>query len=270
MTALGMCTATLLREPLGDASNDDLRATVDAAVAAGCRDLSIWAHHLESIGDVRTSGARLAALEAATAWAGGDRDAAAAEAQHLATLAAEHGAATIAAVTLDPTVDDLDRARDHLALLVAGAEEAGATVCVEFLPWSGIPTLAVAWDLVEPLGPRAGILLDTWHWQRQPGGPCPDLLGTIPGDRIHYVQLCDAAAAPSGDSFEEAMTARLLPGDGVVDFGDVLAVLDRIGAQPYVATEIFNTALVADLGSAGAARAMAAAARSLDARFPSG
>jgi sugar phosphate isomerase/epimerase len=265
-----MCTATLLREPLGDASDDELRATVDAAVAAGCVEISMWAHHLERAGDVRAAGARVAAVEAATTWAGPDPEASAAEARHLAALAAEHGATIIAAVTLEPAIDDLDRAREHLAAVVAAAEEVSAQVCVEFLPWSGLPTLAAAWDLVEPLGPRAGILLDTWHWQRQPGGPSPDVLATIPGERIGYVQLCDAAGAPTGDTFDEAMTARALPGEGVVDFAEVIVGLDRIGARPFVATEIFNTALVAARGSVGAAAAMATATRSLDARFALG
>jgi len=261
MTTLGMCTATLLGEPMGQASSSEIRGTVEAAVASGCTEISVWAHHLEAVSDVASLGAHVAAIEAATVWATGDTDAATAEARHFAGLAAEHGATTIAAVTLEPDVGDMERARDNLAVLVAAAEDVDAHVCVEFLPWSAIPSLAAAWDLVEPLGPRAGILLDTWHWQRQPGGPNPELLATIPGERIGYVQVCDAGPVPSGESFEEAMTARLLPGDGVVDFGELVTVLDHIGAHPFVATEIFNSKLVGERGSRGAAEAMAAAAR---------
>jgi sugar phosphate isomerase/epimerase len=54
----------------------------------------------------------------------------------------------------------------------------------------------------------------------------------------------------------EAMTSRLLPGDGVVDFPALLAGLAAIEARPFVATEVFNPSLVADRGPAGAATAM--------------
>ena len=123
----------------------------------------------------------------------------------------------IAAITMDPARPDLERARGNLALVVAAAAGVGAQVCVEFLPWSGIPDLATAWELVEPLGAGAGILLDTWHWVRQPGGPNPELLARIPGERIGYVQLCDAALDAGDDIMAEAMGQRLLPGDGEFD-----------------------------------------------------
>jgi hypothetical protein len=58
----------------------------------------------------------------------------------------------------------------------------------------GIPTPA-ANDLVVAVDdPVAGIVVDCWHWQRQPGGP--DLSSWIaPRRRIAYLQLCDAARA---------------------------------------------------------------------------
>ena len=89
--------------------------------------------------------------------------------------------------------------------------------------------------------------------------PNPDLLATIPGERIGYVQLCDAAGEPVGDSLTEAMTNRLLPGDGAVDFGALLSQLDGMGATPYVATEIFNPELVKRLGAVDTAKAMRSA-----------
>ena len=70
----------------------------------------------------------------------------------------------------------------------------------EFLPWTGIPDLATAWRIVESAArENAGILLDTWHWQRQPGGPAVDVLRGIPGDRIPVLQVCDCRPEPEGD-----------------------------------------------------------------------
>ena len=260
MSSLGMCTATLLAEPMA-ASATDVRAAVEAAVAAGFSELSVWAHQVEGIGDLAALGARAVCVEAAMAWAGPDAAAAAAEAHRLADLAARLGAGLILAVTMEPVLADVGAARDNLAGLVEAAAQVGARVCVEFLPWSGVPGLAAAWQLVEPLGAGAGVLVDTWHWQRQPGGPCPDLLADIPGERIGYVQLCDAAPDPAPDVLDEAMTGRLLPGDGVVDFTSLLSVLDRIGARPFLATEVFNPELVRRRGAREAAAAMGDAAR---------
>jgi len=62
---------------------------------------------------------------------------------------------------------------------------------------------------------------------------------------------------PSADSFTEAMSARHLPGDGAIDFAGLFALLDDIGAKQFVATEIFNAAMVAERGSGAAAHAMA-------------
>ena len=200
-------------------------------------------------------------IEAATAWANGDESAAAAEADHLAALVAEHHAEQVLTVCLEPRIDDEEQARANLAGLVDRLAAAGARVVMEFLPWTAIPDLATAWRLVEPVGPAAALVVDCWHWQRQPGGPDFELLATIPGDRIAYVQVCDAAEVPGADVMEEARTARQLPGDGVVDFAALFDALVAIGAStPFVATEIFNPALVARLGPASAAEAMRAAA----------
>ena len=90
---------------------------------------------------------------------------------------------------------------------------------------------------------NGGILLDTWHWQNQPGGPAFGVLQDVPGDRIHFVQVCDAAPTTGDDLFAEAMSARRLPGDGVVDFAGLFAALDDIGADPFYAYEVFSTEL---------------------------
>jgi sugar phosphate isomerase/epimerase len=252
-TSLGMCTATLLPDPMGATSDDQVRAAAEAAATAGFTTASVWAHQLALVVD---RGLEVAVVEASMAWATGPVEAAKAEAGYFAATAESVGATKIVAVCMDAVWPGIDPAREKLAILVEQAASVGAQVCVEFLPWSVIPDLATAWELVEPLGPNAGILIDSWHWQRQPGGPNPSLLATIPGERIGYLQLCDAAPEPVGDSLTEAMTNRLLPGDGVVDFAALVTQLDAIGAKPYVATEIFNPELVKRLGAVQTARAM--------------
>lgn len=257
MSQIGVCTATLLVDPFG-ATDDEFRAAGEAALAAGFSEASVWAQHLRPLAGV---GLDIVVVEAALTWANGDPSDAAAEAESFAAAAAEHSASRIGAVCLDPNIADAGRARANLDVLVKAAESVGAIVCVEFLPGTGIPNLETAWSLVEPLGASATILLDTWHWVRQKGGPAPELLSEIPGDRIGYVQICDAAPDRQPDVMKEAMTARLLPGEGVVDFKSVFSTLAQIGATPFLATEVFNTSLVEKLGARDAGAAMLDAAR---------
>ncbi|HET6811388.1 MAG TPA: TIM barrel protein [Acidimicrobiales bacterium] len=257
---VGMCTAALLVDPF-TASDDDLRAAVQAAAEAGCSALSVWSHQLEALDDPAQLAVPVGVVEGALLWSGPDAGAADTEARTLAAQAARYGAGLVLAVVLDAVPPDAARARAGLARLAEQVGEAGARVCVEFLPWSGLPSLAAAWELVGPLSADVGIVLDAWHWQRQPGGPCPDLLGRIPGERIAYLQLCDAAADPGSDPMDETMNGRLLPGDGMVDFDSLLTGLEAIGAEPFVATEVFNPGIVRERGGTGAAGAMVAAAR---------
>jgi sugar phosphate isomerase/epimerase len=257
-TDVGICPATLLVNPM-QANATEVAAAGTAARAAGFTDASVWAFQLDALREVEL---HVHVLEAALAWAADDPAAAAAEAEQFAALVATHHSELVAAVTMSPTIADIDHARQQLGALAQRVGQEGARVCVEFLAWSAITDLRLAWELVEPL-PEVGLILDTFHWQRQRGGPNVPLLRSIPGDRIMYVQIADAAAEAGPDAETDAMTARLLPGDGVVDFAEVFAVLDDLGATPFVATEIFNPSLVAELGADRAADAMRDAARSV-------
>jgi sugar phosphate isomerase/epimerase len=254
---VGVCVSTLVGNCYA-ASADDWRAAGDAALAAGWTSAAVWSRHVL---EVASTGLPIDAVEVATAWANGSPVAAAEEeAQRMAEEAASVGARLIGAAVVPPTIDDLGLVQDNLARLVEAAASAGARVAVEFLPWTGLPTLAAAWALAEPTG--ADLTLDTWHWQRQPGGPALDLLASLPGERIAHVQMSDAAAVPDGEPLDEALSSRLLPGDGVVDFGAVFACLRSIGASPYVATEVFNSGLLASLGAQAMATAMRSSALS--------
>ncbi len=263
MPVVGICPAGLLADPIG-AGESEIRAAGEAALSAGFTEASVWAFQLPALAGLDL---KVRVVESAMRWANGTAEESRAEAQSFARAAADQGADIIAAVCMDPSISDPDQARRNLAGLVDAGVSVGARVCLEFLPGTAVPDLATAWSLVEPLGPEGGILLDTWHWTRQPGGPAFDLLATIPGDRIPYLQLNDAAPTPTGEVLEETMTGRLLPGDGVVDYTRLFAALSDIGAEPFMAVEIFNPSLIQRHGAQGAARAMKKAA---DAVLPGG
>src|SRR5207302_1122238 len=80
-----------------------------------------------------------------------------------------------------------------LAEFADRAAGAGRSLSIEWLPWTVLPPLSSAWQLIESVDrANVGLVFDNWHWLRQPGGPQPDVLRTIPGDREHLLQLCDA------------------------------------------------------------------------------
>jgi sugar phosphate isomerase/epimerase len=254
----GICTATLLVDPM-HAPADDIARASRAAVDVGFTEASVWSFQVDA---VLGSGLKVQVVEAATAWSEGDADAAAAELSNLPAVVERAGASRALAVCMQPTIADVDAARSNLMTLAERLAAVGAQVCVEFFAWSAIKDLATAWDLVAPLGPSVGLVIDTFHWVRQRGGPDLDVLRAIPGDRISFVQIADAAAQVT-DAESKGLDGRLLPGAGVVDFAEFFGVLAEIGAQPFFATEVFNEELVAAKGAKGAAVAMRRAAQAV-------
>ena len=81
-------------------------------------------------------------------------------------------------------------------------------------------------------------MLDAWHWFRS--GPDPDLLRTIPGEKVIHLQISDAPAEPAPNVVEETIGHRLLPGHGDIDLAGLLRVLDDIGRQGPTAVEVFS------------------------------
>jgi sugar phosphate isomerase/epimerase len=268
---LTMCFAGFRVDPM-HCNEASLMELVDAGIAHGFRGASMWAAIVEPLAasglapkDVARlcehHGMQIRMVEALTEWTSGDRHAIDAAALPLFALARELGAEEILTVTMDAEPVDIERAASGFAYACDLAARDGLRLGIEFLPWSGVPDLATAWAIVDRAGrENGGLVLDTWHWQRQPGGPDHHTLRTIPGDRIHMLQINDAAAVPGADLLVETMTERLLPGDGVVDFPALCASLEHIGAEPNVAPEIFNPSLAA-LGPDELARLVGASTR---------
>ncbi len=254
---LSNCAPVLRADPYS-LDNDALAESIEASRAAGFDAVGLWGFHVMFGGDdaarvVADSGMPVQTIDAALGWVAGASDEAATEIDGLIALADQLGAGVIHATTLAPKVD-LSAAAEGYAQIAARAEAAGKVLGLEFLPWTGIPTLAVANKLCENAGPAARVLLDTWHWVRQPGGPDLDLLRSLPAYRVTSVQLSDVAASTELEPEPEAMTARLLPGDGVVDYAELWEALDHIGATPVVAAEVMASSLAAEGASSMAAK----------------
>ncbi len=96
---------------------------------------------------------------------------------------------------------------------VALCERAGPdlTVALEFMPYSGVPDLATAWRIVQPV-PNAALIVDNWHWARARQKSAD--LDAVPAERIVSVQLCDVRAEPMEPPRAESLGHRLPPGQG--------------------------------------------------------
>lgn len=271
---LVLCNATLVGGAM-EVSPEQVKGIIDATADSGFGGVSLWAfHHQAAIAGGKSPeevkawhtdrGLSVPIVESLLAWEGGDK--ATIDAQCVPTLdvATLYGAKTVAGVVLAPELESEDAAAEGLGYLAKLAADRGLGVCIEWLPWTGLPTIASVWKLIENVGAdNLGLVFDTWHWLRQPGGPDLETLRKIPGDRIHCVQLDDATLAGSGeDMMTESMTKRLLPGDGDVDWPSVLGALDEIGADPIWAPEVFNLDLLAK-GPLEMAKQIGAATRSV-------
>jgi len=252
-----LCNATLVGGSL-EVSPEQLETIVKATADAGFGGVSLWAfHHHAAVGagasphEVRAwhtdRGLSVPVVESLIGWDGGDRATIDEQCVPVLEVAELYGAKMVAGVVMAPELESADAAAEGLGYLCKLAADRGLDVCIEWLPWSGLPDIKSVWKLVQDVGSNnLGIVFDTWHWLRQPGGPDLETLRKIPGSRIHCVQLDDAKSeAPAGDVMAESMSNRLLPGDGDVDWTSVLATLDEIGADPIWAPEVFNAELMA-------------------------
>ena len=224
---------------------------VRAARENGFAGISMWMSHYDearaeglSHAEMRATldgaGVKLAMLEYITAWASGpaEREAIPEETARICGIAEELGSDTVLAVTMAPAIDPAE-ATAGLAIACDVAARHGQRLGVEFLPWTGIPNLAAAWPLVRDADrPNAGLVLDSWHWFRS--GPDPDLLRSIPGEKVIHLQISDAPAQPEPDVVAETIGKRLLPGEGAIDLPGLLRILDETGRQGPTAVEVFS------------------------------
>ena len=139
-------------------------------------------------------------------------------------------------------------------------------VHLEFLPWSRIPDLASAWEIVRRADrPNGGVAVDAWHYFRS--GADEQLLVSLPGARVLGIQLDDAPNRAEDDLLHATLHERLLPGDGELDLVGLLGALGKIGAAAPIGVEVFSDALHA-LGPIEAAKRAGDATRTLLACVP--
>ena len=149
---------------------------------------------------------------------------------------------------------------DRLARVADVFGASGVRLALEFVPYTAVRTLAEARLVCERVGyDRCGVLVDTWHLARSGGSPA-DLAALAPHE-IACVQLADAAPEAADDLAEESRRARLLPGEGVVDFPGVAAALAKARYDVPLGTEVLTSRLTAQPPEAVAEACFTAARR---------
>jgi sugar phosphate isomerase/epimerase len=270
---LVFCAGTALKVPLAERAR--------AAAAAGFDGISLWADDVEraradgfSDGDLRTLFAQLglsiAELDGVSAWLpeGGALPAFGRRAEEFFAIAKALGGRSLNVMHIFATPLSIPAAATAFATLCDQAAEHGLLAHLEFLPWSGIPKLEVAWEIVRTAArDNGGLMLDSWHFVRS--GGTLETLRTIPGEKIFGVQLSDAPAAPDGVIFDETLRRRRLPGEGDANLSELVRTLDAIGCRAPLGVEVFSEALSA-LPAAQIAQRAADATRAVLARARAG
>jgi sugar phosphate isomerase/epimerase len=274
---LVLCSGTL---PPGTPWSDRL----EAASAAGFRGISIWgrdyaAARRDGFSDsdlcaqLDDHGLAVAEIDPAWWWLPGAAEVGRSLVEvdpldvfrfgeaDLFAVADALGARSLNAVDVFGGEWTLDDAAAALGGLCDRAADHGLLVQVEFLPWSRIPDLATAWEIVRRADRRnAGVAVDAWHWARSTPSCDVETLRRIPGERLVGLQLDDAPAEVEPNLMHATLHDRLLPGDGAIDLEALLSTLHHIGAVAPFGVEVFSDELHA-LAPAEAARRAADATR---------
>jgi sugar phosphate isomerase/epimerase len=152
---------------------------------------------------------------------------------------------------------DLDLAAGRLAELATRLAARGLLVAVEPFPWSALPDVAVATELVRRAGvASAGLMVDVWHFYN--GGADLDALDDLPGAGIAAVQLNDGPRVHE-DFLRHARAARRLPGEGELDVVGLARAVAATGFDGPWCVEV-NTPEFRALPIEAAAKAAADAA----------
>ncbi|MCH2173809.1 sugar phosphate isomerase/epimerase [Myxococcota bacterium] len=151
---------------------------------------------------------------------------------------------------------------DALANVCERAACVGLLTYLEFSRSRPTPDLPSAARVVAASGhERARLTVDTWHVQHGPGSFAD--LEPLAADRIGSIQLSDAPAQPPADLAHASRHARLVPGEGVIDYSHLLHRLDDLGSLSPLTLEVFDASRVERLGPTGFAQLAADAVRTL-------
>jgi sugar phosphate isomerase/epimerase len=242
----------------------------EAAAAAGFAGIGL---HTDDLARTRASGLdvagmrrvldgaglRLVEIEFLDGWAlDADALAFAAAVADVETVADALGGRHVSAGEFGLGGLDLDVAAARLASFAGRLGARGLLVAVEAFPWSALPDVGTAVELLRRAGSaNAGLMVDVWHFFN--GGASLDVLTDLPGAGVAAVQLNDGPRVHA-DFLRHARAARRLPGSGELDVVGIVRAAQGVGFAGPWCVEV-NTPEFRELPVEAAAQAAADAAR---------
>jgi len=151
-------------------------------------------------------------------------------------LMAELGARRINAVSMDYPHDYVI---EQMAILRDMAGERGMAFSIEIVRGWTIGTLAEGVAAAKAVG--GTVLIDSMHFYR--GGGRTGEIAALDPALIGHCQISDVPIAETMDYMQQAMVARLAPGDGELPLRDFVAALPK---DMTIGIEVPNLALAAD------------------------
>ena len=146
------------------------------------------------------------------------------------------------------------------------------TIGVEPMPYSGLPGVRKAWEVVKASGcDNAKLILDSWHWIRAGQSYDPALMADIPADKIVAIQINDVHARPYAAAIlrDESMHDRVLPGKGYGDTAGFVKMIKEKGVSPaVVGVEVISDEVLAEGVPAAAMKNYEATAEVLKNSWP--
>lgn len=146
----------------------------------------------------------------------------------------------IGANPFDKNPADFARMTDEFAKLCEDVATVGATVAIEFMPFSPIRNVAEALKIAEGANqPNGGLMVDHWHVARA-GTPYSEV-ARIPSRFIKGVELDDIGAQVEGTLFDDSTFNRQLCGEGAGDCPAFIDALQQAGCTlPYYGVELIS------------------------------
>lgn len=137
--------------------------------------------------------------------------------------------------SLDRTKYD-DYAERYNAILELG-DETGVTPIIELWGMGSLNKVADCAQIVIATGhPKATMLLDFYHVYR--GGNDWDTIDILNGKRLPVIHMNDYPAFPSYEKLKDS--DRVLPGEGVCAFDEIIPKLYNAGFRGGFSVELFN------------------------------
>jgi len=261
---------TLSGAGFGEPPRHSFEQRCGAAAAAGFSGIGL---HVDDLARIRASGLddagmravleeaglRLVEIEFLGGWATDVDDAGlAATVTGVEAVADALGGRHVSAGEFRSGVLDPDGAAARLAGLADRLAQRGLLVALEAFPWSAVPDVGTAVDLLRRSGSAdAGLMVDVWHFFN--GGASLDVLDDLPGAGVAAVQLNDGPRVHA-DFMREARATRRLPGAGDLDVVGLVRGVQEAGFTGPWCVEV-NTPEFRELPVEAAAKAAADAAR---------